>query len=465
MLERDNPLESVLIPVQPKRRVSLLALLSVTIVVVVSCCLVGLWVWQRSNANRLNAQLADLRIQGCPTTTAELVATYQPEAGSRPLFLAAGKSLRESIQQLYDIQRPNGGPQLPYPPPGTRWEQLPAARKYVAGIAPELAQIYRDAESSVVPRYDVRPGIPRVGTSRTDDIIPYNSGHGFCRRALMLAAFVHAHDGDVDGVVRDLHSAFRLADSVRDEPHKSLFDLGVATIDDLAANLPSLLNLEFSDEQLAGLQRTIRDIDLRKSWFRSLEGSVVLSAEVARNPRKWNASGNPMLGGNILLQLEMIEALLAVRDAEWHEIRQVCTGYEAMAEGLQENPIQKARYAGAISGLIVKARVFDTFAKAESQLAILNALIATKRYYRKSGHLPGKLSDLVPEFLLQIPVDPMSEVGDPLLFRNEGAIVMIYGRGFNRQDDGGSLERQSGLYNQPPDIVMAFAPADRTPSN
>jgi hypothetical protein len=63
--------------------------------------------------------------------------------------------------------------------------------------------------------------------------------------------------------------------------------------------------------------------------------------------------------------------------------------------------------------------------------------VAVERYRRDRGHVPGALSDLVPQYVSDVPVDPFS--GRPLLFRAGADAYTIYSVGPNHRDDGGDL--------------------------
>jgi len=62
--------------------------------------------------------------------------------------------------------------------------------------------------------------------------------------------------------------------------------------------------------------------------------------------------------------------------------------------------------------------------------------LAAMAYLRDKGHDPAKLSDLVPEYLPQIPEDPMT--GEPLRAVTREAAYSVYSVGPDGVDDGGS---------------------------
>ena len=65
------------------------------------------------------------------------------------------------------------------------------------------------------------------------------------------------------------------------------------------------------------------------------------------------------------------------------------------------------------------------------------AAVAVERFRRDRGDLPNALSDLVPKYLTEIPVDPFS--GEPLVFRPAAGAYTIYSIGSNQKDDGGDV--------------------------
>jgi hypothetical protein len=63
--------------------------------------------------------------------------------------------------------------------------------------------------------------------------------------------------------------------------------------------------------------------------------------------------------------------------------------------------------------------------------------IALKGFQLKQGHYPAQLSELVPEFMTTVPMDPMD--GKPLRYRrNADGTYLLYSVGENGVDDGGN---------------------------
>jgi hypothetical protein len=62
--------------------------------------------------------------------------------------------------------------------------------------------------------------------------------------------------------------------------------------------------------------------------------------------------------------------------------------------------------------------------------------VALKRHRLRHGAYPGSLDKLVPEFLVTIPSDPMTDETLDYQRKNDGAFL-LYSTGMNAIDDGG----------------------------
>jgi hypothetical protein len=81
--------------------------------------------------------------------------------------------------------------------------------------------------------------------------------------------------------------------------------------------------------------------------------------------------------------------------------------------------------------------VFNRVMKAEAAKQLTVAAIALKRFQLKHGNFPEKISELTPEFLASVPLDPVD--GQPLRYRrNADGTYLLYSVGANGVDDGGN---------------------------
>jgi hypothetical protein len=115
---------------------------------------------------------------------------------------------------------------------------------------------------------------------------------------------------------------------------------------------------------------------------------------------------------------------------------------KASAEALDRYRVEESRRSGGANPMINRGIALDSFARAvDPTLLIIDrsarVAVAAERFRRDRGDLPGALSDLVPKYLTEIPVDPFS--GHALVFRPAANAYTIYSLGPNQKDDGGDV--------------------------
>ncbi len=80
--------------------------------------------------------------------------------------------------------------------------------------------------------------------------------------------------------------------------------------------------------------------------------------------------------------------------------------------------------------------VLDRLLRMEATRQMAIAAIALKRYQLRHGVWPNDLKSLVPEFLSEVPRDPVD--GQPLRYRlNADGTFLLYSIGSDDKDDGG----------------------------
>lgn len=106
---------------------------------------------------------------------------------------------------------------------------------------------------------------------------------------------------------------------------------------------------------------------------------------------------------------------------------------------------QVPRAGGYFDALLNPGVVLGAFSQAvdPTQLIVDRAslvAVAIERFRRDRGAFPAQLSELVPQYLREIPLDPYS--GRPLLFRSANYAYTVYSVGPNQQDDQGDLSSE-----------------------
>ena len=74
-------------------------------------------------------------------------------------------------------------------------------------------------------------------------------------------------------------------------------------------------------------------------------------------------------------------------------------------------------------------------ADARHELAVIG--LAAKRYQIATGSFPGKLENLVPEYVDHVPADPFSD--GAMHMKRDGNDLVLYSVGADCRDDGGTL--------------------------
>lgn len=95
-------------------------------------------------------------------------------------------------------------------------------------------------------------------------------------------------------------------------------------------------------------------------------------------------------------------------------------------------------WSGAMGVTVRKAMAIEVLRR------IVATAIALKRFQLKHGNLPEKLSELTPDFLTSVPLDPVD--GKPLRYRrNADGTYLLYSVGENGTDNGGNPTVPAGI--------------------
>lgn len=167
---------------------------------------------------------------------------------------------------------------------------------------------------------------------------------------------------------------------------------------------------------------------------------------------RWSAT----LANREEMRLEF-ERLLILLQAEFDQplsLRQDFEGspYLRELQRLANTPSQLNRYWPVL--LTLPTRDYPYWPERSNEIlrmqcAGTDATLALEQYRRRTGHWPGRLAELVPADLPQVPLDAHS--GRPLIYRLINGKPLLYSVSRDRDDDGGKpYPRQS----------VGYAPAD-----
>jgi hypothetical protein len=149
----------------------------------------------------------------------------------------------------------------------------------------------------------------------------------------------------------------------------------------------------------------------------------------------------PWFTHNAVNVLRLWAQLVEVARTEWPEKARRSAGI--LERDRQER--QAPRAGGYFNTLLNSGVVLGAFSQAvdPTQLIVDRAsrvAVAIERFRRERSAVPAQLSDLVPQYLREIPMDPYS--GRPLLFRPAKDAYTVYSVGPNQEDDQGDLSSE-----------------------
>ncbi len=275
-------------------------------------------------------------------------------------------------------------------------------------------------------------------TTRLPHLSPLRQG----ARLLSMDAILAESQGDEKRAIEDIHAILKIGLHIRNEPTLISFLVHVACS---TIGLKSLNNLlehdKLPEKELMAFDKELRNLDSKSGLLSGFIGETCfISAAadgttedlidyIASNANSTNTgSGKYLAKYNSFtincLKLVGIHANERIRWAEWRK---------AYLDTIKNNDypdvidtlatMDNARKNSPDSAYILKSYYYISCAsyslgKLLTQIRLSQCAIAIERYKMKTKHLPDTLSQLVPNFLQSVPIDP---------FRNNGLLLRVFG--------------------------------------
>jgi hypothetical protein len=299
---------------------------------------------------------------------------------------------------------------------------------------------------------------------------------------LATASISDLHEGDTSGAVKNLRALLGLTKALDDE-HLVISELVQIAMASIASTVTweVLQSTNVTDEHLAQLANDWNALDFVQADVNALEMDRVMHQMSLVQWRASNRAMQQVMDGGRTPEKEwfLFEAQDAVPIFMWRywwsypdEMRRL-KGFEAMLEAARDMRTNHA-FEAAIqrqtreldtlglekvmtesSGLVNQdmhtllsqsipglSSIMHRLMRIEVARQITITAIALKRYQLKHGGYPPDLNSLVPDFVSELPFDPVD--GQALRYRTEpDGTFLLYSVGENGVDDGGnpSLER------------------------
>ncbi len=263
---------------------------------------------------------------------------------------------------------------------------------------------------------------------------------------LCVEATIHAENGDSEASVESLICGLDIADSLSDFP-LLISQLGrIIYVENSIATLEHIINsIDFTDKQLVQLSKAIADKQRLSGISYGFTGELCK----AINQFEDITTSNNLFRDQPFLQRLFYSAYRSVGLIESDGIIYLDILEKYVEAG--KLPLQKRLEAARriqtennnISNIHVLLKAappnytkyfYDELVNI-SILRAAQAALAVQRYRLKNGKLPDSLSNLVPEFLEAVPLDPFD--GKELRYKKLDSGFVIYSVGEDLIDDGG----------------------------
>ena len=292
---------------------------------------------------------------------------------------------------------------------------------------------------------------------------------GLCQ-LFLLRSIALMELGRGEESLTDVQMAFRLSDSIHDEPFLIDHLVRIAALSiSLQGVREGLARHVWNDAQLARLEKYLGTLDIlaearnnrrgerslnlagleyyRRVGFRGPPDETVFSGDdggVQNSPsflRGFRVFPSGFSYQNMLTIARLHqEFTLGAIDEKQHRV------FPDIANGLT-NAIGRMRITpyNLFGKMLMPAFAHSSMKSARSQTFVDEALVACalERHRLAHGQLPDTLTALVPQFLEKIPTDVID--GQPLRYRkNADGSYLLYSIGWNQKDDGGTRVMTKG---------------------
>ncbi len=257
-------------------------------------------------------------------------------------------------------------------------------------------------------------------------------------RLVGVDAVLMAEEGRAAEAVEQCLAGMRFIKLTLQHPFLINYLVAMADMKQLAVCLQGIISgRDLPDSLLRRVQDELAVTPWRDGLSRALQGERVLMVGETRGEAIYAEEGNrffswvfrPVIKSELMWMLKNYEEYIKAASLPYFENR---TTFDELKKQLNEVP---AIYR--IAGMLFP-NLEATFLKEATLEAALDSArlgIACKIYRNAHGNYPEKLSDLRPEILEELPLDPFT--GKPYAYRKQDPGFIVYSLGSNLKDDEG----------------------------
>ncbi|MGE5293514.1 MAG: hypothetical protein ACM3VT_01665 [Solirubrobacterales bacterium] len=392
-----------------------------------------------SGANR---RIEALRAAGQPTSLAELAVRNKLPMGmdnAAPLYESAFAAFvppGEDVNMPFISRKPASLPRgTPISGPMAQ-----VVADYLAANEKCLTLLHQaSAIETCRYEYEYGKGSPKFDKVRS------------CAQLLKLAAVHHAGKGEAEAVMGCIQDSFCLGASLRKEPTLMPYLVSNGCSGLTVSALQYALSLTaFTDSQLKDLDEALVVAAGKIDLVNAMVTERCFMIDVIQNPSQ-NEATRP---GSTVLKLPGIRSQGMIDVLDYMESCIQAAGLPIAQRMEKYNEIERRQQKlpawHIISHLLTPAltRIATLDLRAQADLDLARIALAVERYRLAKGKLPEQLTDLVPAYLDEVPIDPLD--GQPLRYRRTEPGYVVYSIGEDAKDNGGK-ERDQVAKGEPYD--------------
>jgi hypothetical protein len=285
---------------------------------------------------------------------------------------------------------------------------------------------------------------------------------------LRYAALRRAEEGDANGALADCRAIVNCGRSIGDEPifisqliRHSCVTIGCMTAEEvLARGAPSPAGLEV-------LQKLLEDEDTFRDQWHGARGERACVHEMVSAVQSGAVSLNQVSGGRPMpAEKWVIPFLNPVFKYEHPTMLSVMTRFveasnlpgpqQIETEAAVDAELRALPRTAVLTRLLVPAvnRVAEASRRKHAYIRCLIACLAAERYRRAHGSWPESLTDLVPEQMSAVPLDPFDD--QPLRYLRLPDGIEVYTVGPDGKDDNGNLGTPGDLQQRKPGFDLGL---------
>ncbi len=298
-------------------------------------------------------------------------------------------------------------------------------------------------------------------------------------RLLMVRAMQRLDAGDSAGAWDDIHAMHRLA-RLHSQGYSSIDSLMAIAFFSYASNATSSL-LSSTDLTPELLEAIHDDWDRVPDWrnvadvFDTTERYALLDfiQQTARSPsqsfglffdrtelRYWYAYPATERVTNAAIDWDravrvanqlMEEAVIALNETDLERRSALVAEYDQHLDSIEESAVRlRGLWPSANLGVALFASsmrgIHESILRRDARMALIDTSLAIEQFRFDHGRIPGSLSELVPEYLATVPLDPCSSEETLHYVVHPNDAYVLYSVSHNGVDDGGTSVRDDVIF-------------------